>query len=109
MVKVSKCTDPHVWPHVLPRMFGTCCTEHSDIRRRRYDGDGDDVLWMQLVMVRRRLCSITDVAPVAERVVQVGRRQGSTTDVAHLGWARLLIDLLSHGLPRVPLDCSGAV
>jgi hypothetical protein len=66
-------------------------------------------------MVRRRLCSITDVAPVAERacsstartpwcsapstqrrpslqLVKVGRRQGSTTDVAHLGWARLLID-----------------
>ena len=67
------------------------------------------------MMVRRRLCSITDVAPVAERafsstartpwcnapstqrrpnlqLVKVGRRQGSTTDVAHLGWARLLID-----------------
>ena len=66
-------------------------------------------------MVRRRLCSITDVAPVAERscsstartpwcsapstqrrqslqLVKVGRRQGSTTDVVHLGWARLLIN-----------------
>ena len=76
---------------------------------------------MQLVMVRRRLCSITDVAPVAERacsstaqtpwcsapstqrrqslqLVKVGRRQGSTTDVAHLGWARLLID---HMDPQV--------
>ena len=35
-----------------------------------YDGDdttatADDVLWMQLVMFRRRLCSITDIAPVA--------------------------------------------
>ena len=90
---------------------------------------------MQLVMVRRRLCSITDVAPVAERacsstartpwysapstqrrpslqLVKVGRRRGSTTDVAHLGWARLLIDRMDTrfgAAPRVPQDARARV
>ena len=80
---------------------------------------------MQLVMVRRRLRSITDAVPVAERaclstarapwcsapstqrrpslqLVKVGRRQGSTTDVAHRGWARLLIDRMDTGLVQRP-------
>ena len=94
-------------------------TDHRDLALS-YDGDDTTAtattcLWMQLVMVRRRLCSITVAAPVAERacsltasapwcsapstqrrpslqLVEVGRLQGSTTDVAHLGWACLLID-----------------
>ena len=40
------------------------------------------------------------VTPPSLQLVKVGRWQGSTTDVAQLGWARLLIDRMDTQVQR---------